>query len=162
MERANFRKIPKGEGETYIKYNDNKNAITSRNNFWKWWNVHSLPPQLLRHCIVFENYADASPVKEICDHQICNWCHEIFKYNSYFITPVFECSSTSPGPWVWSSLYSYCQQSINIHCIIFDIGLIYSIYSSVEVETSTNARPITVVDMCSPNTCDQKSTSQDK
>jgi hypothetical protein len=33
VERANFRKIPKGEGANYIRYNDNKNAITSRNNF---------------------------------------------------------------------------------------------------------------------------------
>ena len=32
-ERTNFRKIPKGEGANYIRYNDNKNAITSRNNF---------------------------------------------------------------------------------------------------------------------------------
>jgi len=41
--------------------------------------------------------------------------------------------------------------------------LIYSIYSSVEEgETSTSTIPITVVDLCSPTTSDQKSTSQDK
>ena len=31
-----------------------------------------------------------------------------------------------------------------------------------EGETSTSTRPITVVDLCSPNTSDQKSPSQDK
>jgi hypothetical protein len=33
VEGAHFQKIPKREGANYIRYNDNKNAITSRNNF---------------------------------------------------------------------------------------------------------------------------------
>jgi hypothetical protein len=28
------------------------------------------------------NYTNSSPVNSICDHQISNWCREIFKYNT--------------------------------------------------------------------------------
>jgi hypothetical protein len=30
----------------------------------------------------FNSSADSSPINSICDHQIYNWCREIFKYNT--------------------------------------------------------------------------------
>jgi len=30
----------------------------------------------------FTDSANALPVNSICDHQISNWCREIFKYNT--------------------------------------------------------------------------------
>ena len=49
------------------------------------WIFHCINCRLNGRKYPFTGSANTSPVNSICDHQISNWCHEIFKYNSYLL-----------------------------------------------------------------------------
>jgi len=44
--------------------------------------IHGINCRLYGRIYPFTGSANAAPKKSICDHQISNWCREIFKYNT--------------------------------------------------------------------------------